>query len=1276
MQFVINGPDVPEELIQAQEEGRVVFFCGAGISYPAGLPLFKGLVQQIFDKTGMAMNQLEQGAFDRAQFDVTLDLLERRHQGGRPAVRNAMVQSLQPNLRRTMATTAHDALLRLARDKRGALRLVTTNFDRIFETVSKRLRHRHTVYSAPSLPIPKNSRWDGLVYLHGLQPVEADAHALNRLVVTSGDFGLAYLIERWASRFVTELFRNYVVCFVGYGINDPVLRYMMDALAADRMLGEATPQAYAFGSFENDNKRATEDEWRAKGVEPVLYEVLAGAHGSKDHSAMPRTLAAWAKTYQAGSLGKEAIVAEHASANPSESTAQDDFVGRMLWALAHPDGLPAKRFAEMTPCPPLSWLKALTDRRFCFSDLIRFGVSPNPVPDKKLRFSLLQRPSPYTHAPWMSLCWSDSQFHNLDQVMHQVSRWLLRHIGDPDLILWFIETGTVPHPSFKYGIETAIAAIEGFEAKSDMEAIKALIDRSPNSIPSRTLRALWRMYLAGRVKSAARFFDLHGWIERAKILGPTASVRVELRSLLEPQLEVRRSWRGESAQSLELDDERQRVRYALDWGPCLAAEHVQPYLSGKERDSALPDLLATFLPDLEQLLREAIELQIEIGDASATSDRSFWDLPSIEPHNQNRGFREWVVLIELLRDGWIRIHERDVARASHIARGWFSYGYATFRRLALFAASHSEAISVTDWITWLIDDNGLTLWSSETQREVLRLLALRGHSLDKRNQLRLENALTVKSARAALSDQIDQQRDLLIAEYAVWLRLAKLQSVGVVLGKGAAARLERIATKHPEWRLAENQSEEFSHWMSSSNEEDFDQLREIVPTPRKRREIVAWLMQAASPRGFLYEDTWRETCRSRFFHTALALWDLSRENVWPAERWKEALQAWSEPGLAVKAWRWVSPLIAAMPDQVFDVVARSVSYWIQSIGAAVDDNDAHFFKLCDRVLDGDYPQSLDTDEPLTRAINHPVGHVTQGLLNHWFNRNPSDGDRLPSYLKFRFSNLFDMSRPQNLHGRVILASRLITLFRIDQEWTVSFLVPSFNWDTNAHEARAAWKGFLWSPRLYMPLLLVMKPSVLQTASHFSELGKHSDQFAAFLTYLALGPIRPAEGFDTNELRLAITSLPPEGLHRVAATLAHAQEGAGERREEYWQTKILPFWKDIWPKDKNYASEAVSSHIANLIIATGGRFPEALHAIRDWLVPLERPHFALRKLGQSGLPTRFPAESLQLIDVLVKELKWDARDLEKCLDFIEAARPSLAQDPSFIRLRDISRALKG
>jgi hypothetical protein len=94
------------------------------------------------------------------------------------------------------------ALLRLARSRDGMLRLVTTNFDRVFHTAAKRTGQEFQCYAAPMLPIPKNSRWNGLVYLHGLLDNKSDDTALNRLVVTSGDFGLAYLTERWAARFL------------------------------------------------------------------------------------------------------------------------------------------------------------------------------------------------------------------------------------------------------------------------------------------------------------------------------------------------------------------------------------------------------------------------------------------------------------------------------------------------------------------------------------------------------------------------------------------------------------------------------------------------------------------------------------------------------------------------------------------------------------------------------------------------------------------------------------------------------------------------------------------------------------------------------------------------------------------------------------------------------------------------------------------------------------------------------------------------------------------
>lgn len=393
MQFITNGPDIPNSLLQEHEDGRVVFFCGAGISYPAGLPGFKGLVEQIYRLNGTALSDIEREAFERGQFDATLDLLERRLPGQRLAVRRALANALKPKLRRKGATNTQAALLHLARSREGALRLVTTNFDRIFHVAAKRTGQAFQEYSAPMLPIPKNSRWNGLVYLHGLLPEKVDDTGLNRLVVTSGDFGLAYLTERWAARFVSELFRNYVVCFVGYSINDPVLRYMMDALAADRMLGEVTPQAWALGDCEPGQDHRKTIEWEAKGVTPILYNVPAGSY---DHSVLHQTLHAWADTYRDGVQGKEAIVVKHALARPQDSTRQDDFVGRLLWALSDKSGLPAKHFADFNPAPSLDWLlEPFARERFEHNDLTRFGVPPHDEVDTKLRFSLIRRPAPY-----------------------------------------------------------------------------------------------------------------------------------------------------------------------------------------------------------------------------------------------------------------------------------------------------------------------------------------------------------------------------------------------------------------------------------------------------------------------------------------------------------------------------------------------------------------------------------------------------------------------------------------------------------------------------------------------------------------------------------------------------------------------------------------------------------------------------------------------------------------------------------------------------------------
>jgi hypothetical protein len=1271
MQFVPDGPDIPEHLLEAHEEGRVVFFCGAGISYPAGLPGFKGLVDEIYRRVGTTPSAIEQEAFSRGQFDATLDLLERRLPGQRVAVRHALAQALQPKWRRKGALDTHVALLRLGRSRENALRIVTTNFDRIFERAAKVDGKSFRSYAAPMLPIAKSSRWDGVVYLHGLLPERTDNSALHRLVLTSGDFGLAYLTERWAARFVSELFRNYVVCFVGYSINDPVLRYMMDALAADRMLGETTPQAYALGDCEPGQEHGKTVEWGAKGVSPVLYEVAVGSH---NHEALHRTLTAWSHTYRDGVLGKERIVVDYALARPSASTRQDDFVGRMLWALSDESGLPAKRFAEFNPAPGIEWLEAFSEDRYLHADLSRFGVAPRGDVDEKLRFSLIRRPAPYGYAPWMGVVsgggmassgWDDTMFH--------LARWLMRHLNNPALIIWLAQHGGQLHDRWPWLIEQELDRFERLAIEGKATELLEIRSNAPDAIPRPLMQTLWRLLLTGRVKSPSRHSDLYRWKDRLKRDGLTTSLRLELRELLSPKIALRAPFRWGAVE--ESNEEPTSIKQLVDWELVLAADHVHSTLrdlADERWRAALPLLL----DDFQHLLRDTLDLLRELGEANERSDRAHWDMPSISPHWQNRNFHDWTVLIELLRDGWLATRESNPERARRIALGWFDVPYPTFKRLALYAAALDEDIDPARWVEWLVEDDAWWLWAVETQRETMRLLVERALRLLPSERATLETAILAGPPRHMFRDDIEPERWNSLVNHSVWLHLAKLREGGSMLGDAASQRIDILAAENPEWKLEHNQKDEFSHWMSGTGDPDYDAVRDIDTAPRKRKELVQWLRRPSPEQRPFYEDTWGENCRTRFFHSFLALCDLAQEGLWPAARWREALQAWSEESRVIRSWRHAAPLVQGMPDDVMLEISHAVAWWITAASKSLERHEAILLGLCRRILalpiaseSGIHRDGKPIDQPVTEAINHPIGHVAQALLNIWFKRGPGDDELLPGDIEPLFTQICDVHVRRFRHGRVLLASHLIALFRVDHSWAETHVLPLFDWDRDSVEAKAAWEGFLWSPRLYRPLMLAFKSQFLSTAQHYAELGEHSRQFAPFLTYAALDSV---DGYTSEEFRAAIAELPQRGLQEVARALSQALEGAGDQRELYWKNRAQPFWQRIWPKSRDLASSSIAESLARMSIAAGGEFPAALAAIVDWLQPIEHPHNIVDRLRESGLCSRYPETSLRVLNAIVGDQPWAPRTLAESLSEIAAAMPNLRQDHRYQRLAEYAR----
>ena len=1170
-------------------------------------------------------------------------------------------------LRSKGATDTQAALLHLARSREGAMRLVTTNFDRIFHVAAKRTGQTFQEYTAPMLPIPKNSRWNGLVYLHGLLSQKIDDTTLNRLVVTSGDFGLAYLTERWAARFVSELFRNYVVCFVGYSINDPVLRYMMDALAADRMLGEVTPQAWALGDCESGHEKRKTIEWEAKGVTPILYNVPADSY---DHSALHHTLHVWADTYRDGVQGKEAIIVKHALARPQDSTRQDDFVGRMLWALSDKSGLPAKRFAEFNPTPPLDWLlEPFSEERFGHGDLVRFGVQPRVEWDPKLRFSLIRRPASYDLSPTMQLASGGISGIQLDDVMYYLARWLVRHLDDPRLVIWIAERGGQLNEHWSLMIEHELERFASLERAGKASELNDIRLHAPNAIPGPHMRTLWRLLLSGRLKSPWHNPDLYRWISRLKRDGLNTTMRLELRELLAPKVLLKKPFRWSDYESTSTV-EPVRLKQLVDWELVLSVGHVHSILHDSDNQH-WTSALQLLLDDFQLLLRDALDLLRELGEADDLRDRSHWDLPSITPHRQNRGFRDWVSLIELLRDAWLAVRANDNIRATSIAQSWFELPYPTFKRLALFAASQDGCIPSEQWVDWLLTDEAWWLWSIETGREVYRLFILEARLLEDSAQERLEAAILTGPPRHMYRDDLepDQWQDLVAR--AVWLRLAKLNTSGLNLGDDAATRLAEISNAYPQWQLATNERDEFSRWMSDSGDPDYEDSRDVDIAPRKRQELVQWLKKSTPGRGPFYEDTWRDVCRTRFFHSLAALFDLAKDNVWPADRWSEALQTWAEEGKVLPSWRYAAPLVQNMPDSVLQEIAHSVTWWMEVTSKSINRHEGILLELCRRVLSLPLEagsKDVVTHDPVSSAINHPIGHVTQALINLWFKKNPNDNELLPADLKPILTTLCDVKEDRFRHGRVLLGSRLIAFFRVDRPWTEQYLLPLFSW-SNPAEAKAVWQGFLWSPRLYQPLLIAFKPEFLDSAHYYAELGEYKQQFSTFLTYAALGP---TEEYATDEFQSAIGKLPQEGLEESAQALSQALEGAAEQCEDYWKNRVQPFWQQIWPKSRDLATPRIAESLARLVIAARGEFPSALASVQDWLQPVEHPHYVLHLLAESGLCKRFPTEALLLLNAVIGDQQRAPSELGQCLDDIAQTKQQLGNDARYQRLSEYRR----
>ena len=333
--MMIGPINFPNPLLNALRNNQLVVFAGAGVSIPqpAGLPTFRQLAEAV------ALGSGEIREKDEPE-DRFLGRLA--HKGQKVHTRTAVL--LRKN--NPKASRLHHDLTALYRDP-DHLRIVTTNFDTLFEEAAKeRFGAEQEVFRAPALPLGRD--FNGIIHVHGSIDRPED------MILTDADFGRAYLIDGWATNFLLDLFKAFTVLFIGYGHNDTVMNYLARALPVDQ-----TQRRFVL------TDEAERNRWDILGINPVIFP----KSDQDDYSGLYEGVAKLSEYAKRGILDRQDAITRISTNPPSLDQEEMDQVEDGMSDPAH-----TRFFTEAAS--HIEWVQWLDERGHLDS---LFGVGTPPI---------------------------------------------------------------------------------------------------------------------------------------------------------------------------------------------------------------------------------------------------------------------------------------------------------------------------------------------------------------------------------------------------------------------------------------------------------------------------------------------------------------------------------------------------------------------------------------------------------------------------------------------------------------------------------------------------------------------------------------------------------------------------------------------------------------------------------------------------------------------------------------------------------------------------------
>ena len=748
--LVPGGPDVPAELIRKQEAGKMVFFCGAGISRPAGLPNFEGLVEQVYSSLHTSPSRSEKDAKERGEFDKVLKLLEQRFTSNTVRMEVARCLSCSPG---PDSLRLHRALLDVSRNPSGA-RLVTTNYDDNFARAdsTKKLRFQ----AAPDLPDLSN--WNSVVHLHGRLEASVAEPDVSTLVLTSSDLGKAYLHPpAWAAQFVAALMDRYTVVFVGYSLGDRVIRYLTEAVSE----GLSGHPIYSLFGYENEKREDAESTWQEHGIEPILYD------SRNHHELLLGTAEEWAKLAADPHGYRVQVAVAGLPQTPDPATHEAD-PGRVVWALQDAAAAwPAFNRIRRKPVPgpqAAAWL----------NDFAAGGLLGGT-----------DHPKPYERGPAgpMITARAEQQMLQADSVSQAVTLWIETHAHAPEVFKWVIERGHNLHFELRRRLWDRLTATE-----EDLP-----------EVPPRLVH-LWSVLLAEPPEDSEFLIRLDRILNHLSESVPLVTDDILLR-LLRPRLCVfpgpalYRPITPDPQEAALLDCAHTEVILGCrdeirGWSILTEIEPARFKGFLARHAATLTEYLKTAFVLLDRSDRtQARLIHLELADA----ERAEGDRRRRRLHDIVGG---WTPLIEWVQESY---NSSPAEKRNDLLRSWIASEEKMLWRLALDAIAGDERADFDLTGSLLLRSSHAVLWDDDCAREVVSVLREAGTRGSSELQAELVDAVQQELGADVLPD-VDASRLGLVG-----YRLEALERGGAPLSPEAARILATFKERRDRSRRRRSQ---------------------------------------------------------------------------------------------------------------------------------------------------------------------------------------------------------------------------------------------------------------------------------------------------------------------------------------------------------------------------------------------------------------------------------------------------------------------------------------